>query len=425
MFNKTPVAFDLVYVGSVILILINFWGHLRSMKFPKINTMKELKLGHVVLLCAFAFFACNKIERSFSETGTLTVEATVNPQTVEISSRLKSTPVNTSIDDYWIYLFANEELQESYPVQYADLPSEIELPVGSYRILASSAKPEYVVLPTRDSAKGLYFTGETTINIVAEETTQADVVARQAVASVAVEFTAKFTEAFSDYSASVSGVVFDEQDTAKAYYEPGNVLQVELTYTDNDEEKIRYFETGKAVAAGDDWLLSFDASGEMAVDGNGAISLSVSTVTSPQNEGWVIEIGGASDDRHDPMSEDGTSEFPYSVETARTIQDGTLAWVQGYIVGFIKSSTNVITSWSDASDTNIAIASTAGQTDIDKMLFVELSGAGSSARTALGLASTQGSSMGKKVKLNGSLEAYYSNSGLKGVNRADEYMIVE
>ncbi len=82
--------------------------------------------------------------------------------------------------------------------------------------------------------------------------------------------------------------------------------------------------------------------------------------------------------------------------------------VEGYIVGFAKSETSY--SVIADSDTNIAIADTPGETDVKKMLYIQLP---SSYRANFGLY-TNPSNLGKKVKITGSLEKYFANhAGLK------------
>ena len=72
--------------------------------------------------------------------------------------------------------------------------------------------------------------------------------------------------------------------------------------------------------------------------------------------------------------------------------------VEGYIVGFAKSETSY--SVIADSDTNIAIADTPGETDVTKMLYIQLP---SSYRANFGLY-TNPSNLGKKVRITGSLE---------------------
>ena len=376
----------------------------------------------VLLVYASILAACNNKEGALPETGTLKLQTTVNMEVVKLTPSLKSASLSTSVDDYWIYLYRNDQLLNPYPRQLIDLPEALELEVGTYRIEVSSLIYDDIELPGRDAAKGLYYKGETTIGIVADETTYAEVEASQAVASVDVEFKDAFVQAFTNYSATVSGIVFNEQNTGTAYYEAGHKLDIELVYTDNGIVKTRNLETSEATSPGDAWLLSFDASGELTQPGTGIIRITVSTQTNPKSESWDIVIG----EDPDETEGDGTQEYPYSVEIARTIQDSTVAWVQGYIVGYINSySKELVTNWEDAADTNIAIADLSGETDVIRMLYVKLEDSGSAARLNLGLLSTQGESLGMLVKVKGKLVPYLGACGLTGVNLASEYEIIE
>lgn len=82
--------------------------------------------------------------------------------------------------------------------------------------------------------------------------------------------------------------------------------------------------------------------------------------------------------------------------------------VEGYIVGYAKSETSYVVEAGD--DNNIAIADTPGETDVTKMLYIQLT---ASYRSEFGL-KTNPSNLGKKVVITGSLEKYFSNhAGLK------------
>ncbi|MDI2587546.1 endonuclease [Psychrobacillus sp. NEAU-3TGS] len=82
--------------------------------------------------------------------------------------------------------------------------------------------------------------------------------------------------------------------------------------------------------------------------------------------------------------------------------------VVGYIVGYIRSETSVTPTAND--DVNFAIASSANETDVSKMLYVQLTAA---YRAEFGLKAKPGN-LGKKVQISGSLEKYFGNhAGLK------------
>jgi predicted extracellular nuclease len=85
--------------------------------------------------------------------------------------------------------------------------------------------------------------------------------------------------------------------------------------------------------------------------------------------------------------------------------------VEGYVVGFVKSETSVVNP--ATSDTNYAIASTPGETDIAKMIYVQLPASPASLRAEFGLL-TNPDNLGKKVVMTGSLEKYFGlHAGLK------------
>src|SRR5699024_7765959 len=85
-----------------------------------------------------------------------------------------------------------------------------------------------------------------------------------------------------------------------------------------------------------------------------------------------------------------------------------LVSVEGYIVGYIISGTNVSrTEFKD--DYNFAIADNPNETNIENMVFVQVS---AKYRSEFGLA-TNPDILDKKIKVNGSAEKYFSHHGLK------------
>lgn len=382
---------------------------------------------HLLTSCVVILFlfgsACRRDRSQVFESGVLKLNASVDVRMVEVDSELKSAMLAPIADDFWIYIYQEEILEDGFPLQYKELPTELELPAGDYQIYAANIRPEDVSLPTRDPAAGFLFEDEINVTITAGETSQAQLNASLSVASVEVVFESSFTDLYSDYSATIAGIIFDATNSEIVYLEAGNVLVVTLTYTDNGETITKNLETTQAIAAADAWVLSFTGSGSGVASTAGQVgfSLSVLEQETPQTASWEIVAGESGS----TSSEDGTLEHPYSVETARSLQDGSKVWVQGYIVGNILGSTSVTTDYTTASDSNIAIAEVAGETDLSKMLFVELDGSTLTAREALGLSATSGTSLGYLVKLNGTLESYYSNPGLKGINTASEFVIIE
>lgn len=117
----------------------------------------------------------------------------------------------------------------------------------------------------------------------------------------------------------------------------------------------------------------------------------------------------------------GTKEDPYNIETAQKKQDGSIAWVQGYIVGCVDGEGKAIATESKFEvpftiASNILIADTPNETNYKNCIPVQLVG-GSDVRTALNLKDNAGN-LGKVVMIYGSLEKYFGVAGLKSATAA-------
>ncbi|MFT4265447.1 MAG: DUF6359 domain-containing protein [Nocardioides sp.] len=106
-----------------------------------------------------------------------------------------------------------------------------------------------------------------------------------------------------------------------------------------------------------------------------------------------------------PPSEAATT---LTVTQAMAQQDSTVQTVTGYVVGQPVSSSTVYTSGFTA-DTAIALSDTAGQTDVSKIIYVQVP---SSFRSSFGL-QTNPSLMGTQITVTGTLTAYFSHAGIK------------
>src|SRR5699024_646463 len=113
-----------------------------------------------------------------------------------------------------------------------------------------------------------------------------------------------------------------------------------------------------------------------------------------------------------PMAETvvaAATNDPITVEDAiAKNNDGSEATVEGYIVGYVISPENV-TRTDFREDYNVAIADEPGETDIDKMLYVQVS---SQYRADYGLA-TNPENLDKQIIVTDDLEQYHLHNGLK------------
>ncbi len=116
----------------------------------------------------------------------------------------------------------------------------------------------------------------------------------------------------------------------------------------------------------------------------------------------------------DTGSGSGTETDPYDVNAAMSNQ-GKSAWVEGYIVGNVDGEGLSLSTESKFTapftiKTNILIAASAGETDYTKCVPVQLPAG--AVREGLNVVDNE-SNLGKKVKLYGSLEAYFGAPGLR------------
>lgn len=145
------------------------------------------------------------------------------------------------------------------------------------------------------------------------------------------------------------------------------------------------------------------------------------------NDPWDPDNGGGNNGggttQVDPAG-DGTEANPYNVIKALTVQDGSMAWVKGYIVGQVAGSSISEESQFDApftgavyddgtvatAGTNILIAAKADEKSISACLVVQLPKG--DIRTTLELVNNPAND-GKEVELYGKLTKYFGVAGLK------------
>lgn len=119
---------------------------------------------------------------------------------------------------------------------------------------------------------------------------------------------------------------------------------------------------------------------------------------------------------------EGTEDVPYTVLGASVNQSNKLAWVKGYIVGYIwyanGGNSYYFSSDSCTQKTNLMVADSTGNIYLSQCMAVQLpSGA---VRDGINLADHK-SLIGQKVTLYGNLTAYFGMTGLKNTS----YYILE
>ncbi|MCK8622852.1 DUF6359 domain-containing protein [Prevotella sp. E13-27] len=141
-----------------------------------------------------------------------------------------------------------------------------------------------------------------------------------------------------------------------------------------------------------------------------------------QNEGFIYSLNGVSKggvpEEGNKPSDHSTLEKPYTVSEAVAAGSGN-EYVKGFIVGSVEGqvlSSGAHFSTENAVATNIMLAASADETDVTKVMVVQLPN-GTDIRTKLNLKDNAGN-LGKEVVLYGSIENYFGQMGLKSVTFA-------
>ena len=120
------------------------------------------------------------------------------------------------------------------------------------------------------------------------------------------------------------------------------------------------------------------------------------------------------------LTGDGTKENPYNIEAAQQKQDGSIAWVQGYIVGTIENYEDPSGSAKFATPftakNNLLIAASATEMNVKNCVVVQLS-SGTELYTKLNLAENS-ANLGHVISIQGSLEKFYGFPGVKSTTAA-------
>ena len=120
------------------------------------------------------------------------------------------------------------------------------------------------------------------------------------------------------------------------------------------------------------------------------------------------------------LTGDGMKENPYSIEAAQQKQDGTIAWVQGYIVGTVENYEDPSGSAKFAAPftakNNLLIAASATETNVKNCVCVQLS-SGTELYSKLNLAENA-TNLGHILAIQGSLEKFYGFPGVKSTTAA-------
>lgn len=157
---------------------------------------------------------------------------------------------------------------------------------------------------------------------------------------------------------------------------------------------------------------------QMWIKGNFGTSLDMPAVTGNNGSADTFRIDGVEvpgGDEPTPGEGDGTQAKPYTVAQVIALgSPGTTAWVEGYIVGWVDGADITAGSHFEVPSTsasNVLIAATPDEKDYAKCVPVQLV-SGTDIRSKVNLKDNPGN-LGKKLKIEGSLEAYFRQPGIK------------
>ena len=274
----------------------------------------------------------------------------------------------------------------------SDLPEQIALPVGTYTVEAYSSEFSE---PKFDMP---FYAGKTTVDIEADEITDADLICSQANAGIKVVWTSAFPILFSTYQAQIQNnegyLNYSASETRTGYFLPGTV-------------SVTILADGQSINGGSITLDAKDmvtAVMQPVAAGTGAFAINISIDETLNHRNVNVLV--------DPDDTGANSETnPYTIAQSIVRQGENDVWITGYIVGSKPSSgyDYVKGAWQA---TNIVLADDIAETSDTNCIFVEL-GSGSY-RTNLNLLDNAGH-LHRKIVIKGNLTAYQSRFGLRNL----------
>ncbi len=207
--------------------------------------------------------------------------------------------------------------------------------------------------------------------------------------------------------------------TAPAYYYP-------LSTNANGKSNIRVYKNNDMTITGpaDMKITGVSCTGTnvdavtFTCDGTNVVTFSNTTGQNVRFQTFTINTDGTTPDP-DPTPDPEVQQYTVAEVLALDVASlsGANAWVKGYVVGSFNGTTTAAftaETGASASASNLAIADAAGETDVTKMVAVQLPAG--DVRTALNLKDNAGM-LGKEVNLYGTLEKYFGIHGLKNVSK--------
>ena len=340
----------------------------------------------LLILSIFAFNACSKKEApEESQTGYLVLN-------INNSATLKT---GTEISDFTL-LVTGEGGAEALKSIIAELPEQIDLPVGNYTIEVYS---DEFSEPKFDEP---FYYGKTTASIEQGITKEVSLVCSQANAGVRVVWSDEFINLYTTYQAQMVNdegyLNYSSNETRTGYFLPGTVSVIIMADGQN-------IDGGSFTLAAQDMVIA-NMHPKNAKSGALFFDITLNITVNERN----LEIIA------DPENIINSESSPYNIAQGIARQGENEVWISGYIVGSKPSSGYdfVNGTWQR---TNIVIADNISETNDLNCIFVELPAGGT--RNNLNLVDNP-ELLHQKLVIKGNLNRYQSRAGLTGV-RANNY----
>ncbi|MEP5611897.1 MAG: DUF4493 domain-containing protein [Cyclobacteriaceae bacterium] len=281
-----------------------------------------MKNSHLLTLLLVALCSCMLI---FTSCQPNDPEPEIGYLTVQLGISVTATPVGgrtaeiVDLDDYTVIIQNENGTTHTQYDRYADIPAEVELPTGNYRVVASSNNEA-----AAEFDNPFYYGQSDLFSIDKDEFETINLTAELANMKVTVEYSTNVTSSFDTYSTVVENttggsLTYNETETREGYFAV-DVLTIEstLTYTkvggeivtvdyngviDNPQPKTHY-------------QILVDA---LVQNGRVAINISVDGTTNDvsigignaanDNDGDDVTVGEGDCDDNDPSIRPGAPEL--------------------------------------------------------------------------------------------------------------------
>ena len=211
-------------------------------------------------------------------------------------------------------------------------------------------------------------------------------------------------------------------------------IWVSEDYTDGDPTVATWTQLPTNFTDASDWTLSVSKDLDLTSYAGKTVRIALKYVATTTKAGtWEVKtfnvLKGKVENTENPGTtpdgptdgEAGSESKPYTIDEAMSHQgakdNGVYVWTEGYVVGLVDgmNMSSAVLGAEGETMTNILIAASADETDVNKCMPVQLPAG--TIRDGLNLVANP-TVLGKHVKLYGTLEPYFTVAGIKSVKDA-------